>query len=99
PPRALPPFPTRRSSDLGLMTGVLRGDIGRDAPSAVAQVLPPLPELGQVVLAEAERDGRVVGGEPAQAAPAHPGLEHFVHPRAVGDRKSTRLNSSHVSTS
>src|SRR5207249_12065320 len=76
-PRDLPPFPTRRSSDLG---------------------------------ARAERQGRLerhdqIGTCAARRLePAHRVLQHRHHPRlesagGARDRKSTRLNSSHVSIS
>src|SRR5204863_2978635 len=96
-PRALPPFPTRRSSDLE----------GGSRPSPVIPHEPmargpghaaPLAEPGRPpARAPYVRDDHWYG----HAAPDDPRfhLEHpfqFGHFGLVGDRKSTRLNSSHV---
>src|SRR5690606_41500153 len=94
----LPCFPTRRSSDL--------------PTSAVATLLdPPAPEGDRLVVQGLDRpaseDQLVVlraGREDEAAAVAFPHREAGTDVRVVpferpGDRKSTRLNSSHVKIS
>src|SRR5690606_40164394 len=86
--RALPSFPTRRSSDLH----------AERAPPAVGPV-----RLGQLVRTAAE-PGQVLpaGGSPAgvqdRLGVPEPGPSEHGRVRPQ-DRKSTRLNSSHVKTS
>src|SRR5207249_11625801 len=99
PPRRLPPFPTRRSSDLTYVVtrtaipslstasvNVRLNDAGKDFMPRVNQLdlsLSKRVRVGQVNIA--------------------PQLELFnalnVSPETSIDRKSTRLNSSHVSIS
>src|SRR5690606_41529342 len=87
--RDLRPFPTRRSSDLA-----------RCAPSRRLAALVLVegtelaPALGEVEepLCEAVTAGGVPGDQQDGVVPGD-GTEH------VGDRKSTRLNSSHVKIS
>src|SRR5207244_11817406 len=82
PPRVLPSFPTRRSSDLPPHRGRRRfrfGCLDRDRASTV------LDEYGaQRIVADARSLGR-----------ARVGMAIRILPRARVDRKSTRLNSSH----
>src|SRR5690606_40881444 len=95
--RALPSFPTRRSSDLGQAIGNLLDDLPRDLAAAARQL-----QLVEELLAATHRGG----GDLRQALV---GDEHMpcrtVEARAFAlgagllaevDRKSTRLNSSHV---
>src|SRR5699024_11454427 len=92
-PRALHSFPTRRSSDLLLLLlGRLPGVDAEQGDIALLHEVRRFPEgvdrfaLDVVVRGEDDRAGTVRVG--------------FVeHQRARGDRKSTRLNSSHVSIS
>src|SRR5690606_41558641 len=85
-PRALPPFPTRRSSDL--VDADVDGDSGRD------------PELERMAaLLESSGDYRVIRRlrPPRQYARPPEGAEVLLG--IYVDRKSTRLNSSHVKIS
>src|SRR5690606_41709616 len=94
--RALLSFPTRRSSDLGVRA--VRGDVvvveladlgaGR-RPEAVER-----PALALGVLGAARHHRLAVGGDDDLV-----GEEPVGGDGAVGDRKSTRLNSSHVKKS
>src|SRR5690606_41022340 len=83
-PRALPSFPTRRSSDL-LLAG----------PAAALARAGRRPRLG------GRADGGGLRGRPLRAAPVPgPGRRRAaVRPAGPPDRKSTRLNSSHVKIS
>src|SRR5207245_5884400 len=87
-PRALPPFPTRRSSDLiGLVSALL--DEGLTVPCQLAD--------------RADRRWRNEAGT-QQPVPQKVGepfgiLDVGLLPRHGPDRKSTRLNSSHGSIS
>src|SRR5439155_27283635 len=82
PPRDLPSFPTRRSSDLqdeivgGSCLGGAQRELARDQPV-----------LGRLDLGAG-------GAEMAREQPARE-----VETAENGDRKSTRLNSSHVAIS
>src|SRR5699024_12773551 len=81
---ALPSYPTRRSSDL-VVQGA--GELGKALH---------LPVLGQH---QPEGPGGGLHGLGLGVA-AHTGdREAHVHRRPLADRKSTRLNSSHVSIS
>src|SRR5690606_41309088 len=85
PPRALPSFPTRRSSDLG-GPGVDRAVLARPDAGAAG---------GVAALQRRQRRERLVDGvHRADAADAG-----VVLGAARQDRKSTRLNSSHVKIS
>src|SRR5207249_9929305 len=82
----LPSFPTRRSSDLdiGQLRGVRRGArVDEDVPDALGHEHPPIGREGQV-----PRD-REPGSNGRRGQSRH----------GTRDRKSTRLNSSHVSIS
>src|SRR5690606_41377234 len=87
-PRHLPSFPTRRSSDLGQMTGhgvqpvVQLAAEGEDLLRGIGELVLPPAELDRAQ--QSEQGGR--GGD-----------EHA--PGEGVDRKSTRLNSSHVKIS
>src|SRR5437868_8360437 len=85
PHRALHSFPTRRSSDLGVCM------------SAVSVAAAPLVELRGV----AKRFGAAQPPGPVGRALRKMGLTQppVVTHALDGDRKSTRLNSSHVSIS
>src|SRR5690606_41565651 len=92
-PRALPPFPTRRSSDLGA-PAVRRHPLGDEDIRGIEQ---------RVVLVVSEGLARVAADE------HRPERLHRERGQRVGvledgaprgeDRKSTRLNSSHVKIS
>src|SRR5690606_41506250 len=92
-----PPFPTRRSSDLPAAT----------APPAAPSARGPRPAPAlRRVLAHAGLETRVLlsNGEQLTVAVALPamvliGLWLLPLGRIPGDRKSTRLNSSHVKIS
>src|SRR5690625_5461306 len=79
PPRALPPFPTRRSSDLIAVTEAGAWQPGKD-PVALA-----------------ERDGLTGTESFIRDGEQHRRRRAVAPPRR--DRKSTRLNSSHVAIS
>src|SRR5690606_41184694 len=86
PPRALPSFPTRRSSDL-LVVLVDRGKQVEEAALHGADEVPLLPL----------RDGPVGA---LRAGPEDVGHRPVPHGGLTDvDRKSTRLNSSHVKIS
>src|SRR5205807_5232320 len=94
PSRPLPSFPTRRSSDLAKTlldrTGALAehpGGVGARPRRAVLDA-PPLVGAGRVAdpLTLLGHALRQAGGLAAQA----------LGPSTVADRKSTRLNSSHL---
>src|SRR5699024_11476907 len=91
-PRVLPSFPTRRSSDLPAVRDPAVG-----VPVHHLEQQPGTSPGGVLLL-----PGDLVGG--AHHLPALRGRDAAVaHPHAPGggaeDRKSTRLNSSHVSIS
>src|SRR5690606_41920298 len=98
-PPVLRSFPTRRSSDLRSLLTVravaAEGAGGRELAQLVADHR-LLDEDGHVLTAvvDADRVAHHLGDD--GGAPA-PGLDHA--PVAGGDRKSTRLNSSHVKIS
>src|SRR5207249_10352458 len=99
PPRTLPSFPTRRSSDLDVVEPRLQqaeqveaGDAGHLRGSV--EVEPEL-ALEQEVDAACALLGAQLDPVVGHLAAANLG----VHAGRHGDRKSTRLNSSHVSIS
>src|SRR5699024_12391640 len=87
PRRALPSFPTRRSSDLFIVPA--EGFLPRLAEWAR--------ENGVVFIADEVQAGFCRTGK--WFAVDHEGVEPDLVTLAKGDRKSTRLNSSHVSIS
>src|SRR5207249_5122620 len=87
-PRALPSFPTRRSSDL-----VRSLEQRHDAARLREQ---PLDHGLRDLLEALSLRNRLALGEPQPASLVH---REAVQLRVARDRKSTRLNSSHVSTS
>src|SRR5207249_11035946 len=96
PPRLLPSFPTRRSSDLG-QHGVLASPVlHARLPFDVAGVDQAVDQAGEAALVDEEPARQLVHPEPATGLVQG---EEDVVPRERQDRKSTRLNSSHVSIS
>src|SRR5690606_41629061 len=99
PTRASPAFPTRRSSDL-LQAGTRpanRTRYRRDglflAHDAAVQLLFHPEQLVALVLVDGrDRHARPLGDDLVDVLASH-------RDAAVGDRKSTRLNSSHVKIS
>src|SRR5699024_12878453 len=95
PPRHIPPSPTRRSSDLFEPEGTLRRVRDHDvsylsgAPTVLNRLIAYYGDNPDVVTT-GERDVRI---STAGSAPATATLS------TIEDRKSTRLNSSHVSIS
>src|SRR5205085_5298734 len=87
-PSHLPPFPTRRSSDLPASPGVTITHPGAIAPTITAQPT----NLTVVVSNTAGFQVTVSGTSPFTYQWQHAGTNL---PGASGDRKSTRLNSSH----
>src|SRR5207302_4968204 len=96
PPRHLPPrhphaFPTRRSSDLvALKSPPLRAPANF---TAAVKIVADSKTVAETTTETAPRT-RVIGAEKITAANPTGRL-----PRAIPDRKSTRLNSSHVKIS
>src|SRR5207248_7032754 len=94
--RALHSFPTRRSSDLdGEVTGM--GEVrGNQVQVPAPEIRASVPERGADALAHGIAAGREWARKASQRTmdwiEGHPGEALLV---AVGDRKSTRLNSSH----
>src|SRR5690606_40240067 len=83
-------FPTRRSSDLGLTavrTQIVLASRFAGLPAPIDGV--SLEFHDEAVLRQAAADSRALGF----------GGKLCIHPRQVEDRKSTRLNSSHVKIS
>src|SRR5207249_7388138 len=97
-PALLPPFPTRRSSDLARGNRQGRRRVG---PAVHATRGGDRAASNRARERYAPDRGRVdVGGQPApgaRAAPRRAGGPGGHVGSAGGDRKSTRLNSSHVS--
>src|SRR5207253_9703688 len=99
PPRHLPSFPTRRSSDL----------VSEPAVAVFAPALHPraLQKRAGMLGARCDVSGggdfgdrsRRGGGNSAYPRAISELAEIVVPPAAHGDRKSTRLNSSHVAIS
>src|SRR5206468_4443092 len=95
-PRVLPPFPTRRSSDLkasfGLLSRVGRALRTTGERAATAFHCRPRGAPPDILLTLLElqllQDSRA---DPAERAPGR----HRRHSGFAQDRKSTRLNSSH----
>src|SRR5207253_10218645 len=80
-------FPTRRSSDLRMRKIIL---LFTTLCGALQAQQPPAPPIPDNLLFEAD----------VAYAPADPQqVMDIVRPRDTGDRKSTRLNSSHVAIS
>src|SRR5207245_8345550 len=93
PPPVLPPFPTRRSSDLDPnLPSVVEEEPGHRLGELVRSSLADRPAIG---LEGAGHHDRVVGAETEHVA----GAGQLGHPETDPDRKSTRLNSSHGSIS
>src|SRR5699024_12691568 len=94
PPRLLPPFPTRRSSDLAAVAvGRLLVLVGEDGDHVV-----PVQRLVAVTIGVVDQAHRArPGGGLIHAG--HGTLPVMPAPLIWQDRKSTRLNSSHVSIS
>src|SRR5690606_40134672 len=90
-PRVLPPFPTRRSSDLG--AAVRRAVRASGARPLLQRRIPGL--VAAVLLHPQE------GARPEMAARVQRrrGPSDLRRAAGTGDRKSTRLNSSHVKIS
>src|SRR5207249_10175214 len=83
--RVLLSFPTRRSSDLGISTPIFRAASIRFVPGGTSTAWPLIVRLGM----------RLSGYQGLELGP-----ELFdVRDKGPQDRKSTRLNSSHVSIS
>src|SRR5204862_652893 len=90
-PRHLSSFPTRRSSDLNASDGsdrTIRRVADNVSRSVIPRALPPAPSTGSCRFDDAGRAQAT--RRPLQASNAA---------RARADRKSTRLNSSHVEIS
>src|SRR5207244_7856156 len=89
--RDLLPFPTRRSSDLPEQR---RADRAFRARLDVGKVFPIAPLLHQIPVAD-EAPGTPAELFRVRRGRVEPGLGQAVTLRRRGDRKSTRLNSSH----
>src|SRR5207244_12733676 len=94
PTSALPPFPTRRSSDLDRMKRrefiTLLGGVALATPLAAHAQQAVVPVIGFLHAGSPEVTPSLVAG-------FRRGLSEtgFIDGRNVADRKSTRLNSSH----
>src|SRR5690606_41348486 len=96
-PRPLPSFPTRRSSDLGVRQRDIEGDaagVGRERFQIGADLVGDIAGRGGAVGAY---DAHIDIAMLHQMAAGIVGDDRVRH--AVADRKSTRLNSSHVKIS
>src|SRR5690606_41383216 len=92
-PLQLPPFPTRRSSDLALAPRrILHLDVAGREQALTEGVAVADGLLLRIPRHDAGHAPRPLGHGPALVR--HPGETH-----TIGDRKSTRLNSSHVKIS
>src|SRR5207249_5028612 len=97
-PLSLHSFPTRRSSDLWVVV-LPNGRPGGDADPELPRELPAMVKVGHGVQNARQLPGIVL---PVRFRPARNVRQIHVRPavhRLAGDRKSTRLNSSHVSIS
>src|SRR5207253_10841471 len=99
PPRSLPSFPTRRSSDLSIALARLRKPVVHER-----RVLAPVQHPEERVMKGFAAKRRRSDGGKQNAGCAIVFLGRVVHERRVEqrhalDRKSTRLNSSHVASS
>src|SRR5699024_12260686 len=96
PPRVLPAFPTRRSSDL-----VQARQHRPETVAGMTVVEPGLPALRARPCAEDEhtRGMRADGGKRMHMHTSHRKYVSMAAAVPSSDRKSTRLNSSHVSIS
>src|SRR5690606_40975039 len=92
--RALRPFPTRRSSDLGVEAGRLRAFIIAAATLMTASVVAIAGVIGWVGLVIPHIARMLVGPNFERLLPAA-----MLIGASYLDRKSTRLNSSHVKIS
>src|SRR5207249_9930906 len=91
PPPPLPSFPTRRSSDLALRRAIeLIGAVAGGELRAPPLDLWPQPVQEKTIFLRPERVSQLLGVPTERAE-----LERLL----TSDRKSTRLNSSHVSIS
>src|SRR5438045_1693046 len=93
-PRALPPSPTRRSSDLGTVDIAAGAEHWRDI-GCRASVFDASPD---VVYAAADDGAHVRAQTDAEVALCFCESDRPGKPMRI-DRKSTRLNSSHLGTS
>src|SRR5207249_9880713 len=97
PPRPPPSFPTRRSSDLTTCTGIVPSS-RRDPPRTATTVIVYVPRASGRWWNLPEKGTRLRPRLPRTVVvPATAQLGRG--PRTTRDRKSTRLNSSHVSIS
>src|SRR5699024_11928439 len=99
PPRRALAFPTRRSSDLVGRYGThLVSGVGGKEPETLTQD----PVQGRIVQhlggQPGHAGGRQPGPDPREGNPTHR-TQTFQPQQVARDRKSTRLNSSHVSSS
>src|SRR5207249_11875923 len=93
PPRALHSFPTRRSSDLPCVPEITNSAQRRSRASSAPKLSPDLAQcLDQPLLLPFEADA-----DPKMVAQRR--RVEISHENPERDRKSTRLNSSHVSIS
>src|SRR5207253_7878814 len=99
PPPALPSFPTRRSSDLCAARDVERIAVLVRDNGDVLRADRPCRSSGRLVHAVLELREPSVCAEPADAEIAATVRGKLEHITVVPDRKSTRLNSSHVAIS
>src|SRR5690606_40044632 len=93
---SLPSFPTRRSSDL---LDVTLGDLGDDAIEARQVGVETVPVGIGAAAQKGQPDHRDKNGENIRFALFHMGVKYLFVGRYSLDRKSTRLNSSHVKIS
>src|SRR5207253_3664132 len=95
----LPSFPTRRSSDLGLISPSLGQEVDQESLRIEIQQLKREARFNDSVDALGLRHGRVLDQlnsiEHTALAPLERHLAKF---EEALDRKSTRLNSSHVAS-
>src|SRR5690606_41231903 len=93
----LPSFPTRRSSDLpGFTPGFLKRLTDAGASIHSFDPRPTLFRIRTNILCRLHRKIVIIDGEVAFVGGINFTEEHV---RSFGDRKSTRLNSSHVKIS
>src|SRR5207253_9975037 len=92
--RVLPSFPTRRSSDLVALLGDVAGLLEQ-----LGELLELLERLRRVLAQQLGDLGRIDLVEHVGVARALELLLKLIHLLQLLDRKSTRLNSSHVAIS
>src|SRR5207249_10658090 len=90
-PHPPPPFPTRRSSDLTYPIALQRDRLQVDGPALTAFAM-TRPHHNQVGISVAWTNKFMAGGSRQDSIPESDLVDLL-------DRKSTRLNSSHVSIS